>query len=209
MSDISPQWGFDTVPSIWTNETDSYSQIGYDVVIYTPNNFIQYQGPTVTYYASATVSPVSATLSTIDQTIEAQGDDTIIYIYEGWPDMAGYGNFPDSIDLDRYYGDATTSYHDWYLEYHDQLVLSRPDVVIRMIPINLILTNLFTSIYLSSMTLIEKYEDGAYGQGSLCFLASLITYASLVREFPPESFSIPSTVHSAIRENYSAIRSQN
>jgi hypothetical protein len=122
--------------------------------------------------------------------------------------MAGYGSFPSGVDLDSYYTYASGSYHDWFLDYHDQLVLSRPELTIRVIPVNKILTELFTSDILADMTIEDRYEDDApHGQGSLYFLASLVTYAAVVRDMPPSSYTIPSTVHQSIRDNYAEILS--
>ncbi|NRA63994.1 MAG: T9SS C-terminal target domain-containing protein [Pseudobacteriovorax sp.] len=201
-SELTPQWGFQSVESLWTDETDSFSSIAFDTAILTPTNFIQYQAPDVDYYDEAGVTPLSTSLSTLDQTVSAISGIGI-YIYEGWPDMNGFGDFPSGVDLDAYYAYAAGDYHNWFITYHDTILEQRPGLNIRMIPVNHIMTILLTETVLSGMTITDLYEDDApHGQPTYYFLASLIVYMSLYEEKVPLTFSIPTTVHELVRNNY-------
>ena len=207
-SEIGPQWGFTTVGSSWTDESVAFGDVPFNTIMLTPTNFIQYQGPAEPYFDDQNTTPISTSLSTIDQTIAAH-PGIPIYIYAGWADMAGYGTFPSGVDLASYYGDAQNSYHNWFIDYHDRLIRARPDVTIKMIPVYLILAKLLSSEPLSAMTITDVYEDDApHGQPTLYLLASMITYAALFQAQAPADFTIPTTVHALVRDNYSTINDQ-
>ena len=204
-AEITPQWGFDGVAGSWTNESTPFAAVDFNRIILTPTNFIQYQSAIEPYFDDSSTSPLSTSLSTIDQTLTAH-PNIPIYIYQGWADMAGYGSFPSGVDLARYHTDNQGSYHDWFLDYHDRLIRTRPAATIKMIPVGFVLAKLLSSAPLNGMTITDIYEDDApHGQPTLYFLASLITYAALFQREPPDGFSIPSTVHSLVRDNFASI----
>ena len=202
-SELSPQWSFASVESLWTNEAEPFASIGYNRIILTPTNFIQYQSAMEPYWDDPNTTPISTSLSTIDQ-ISAAYPQVPIMIYAGWADMDGFGSFPDSIDLERYYAYEKGDYTDWFIDYHDRLLRARPNITIKLIPVGLILAKIFTN-QLKDLSLLDRYEDDApHGQASLYFLASIISYSALFGEQAP-SFQAPSTVHESIRSQYSEL----
>lgn len=204
-SELSPQWGFESASSIWTNESVPFADIDYNRIILTPTNFIQYQSSIEPYYDDPNTTPLSTSLSTIDQ-INAAHPGVPIFIYAGWADMAGFGSFPDSINLSDYYTYELGEYTDWFLDYHDRLIRARPNIAIKMIPVGNILAKMLTD-QLSGLELLDRYEDDApHGQGSLYFLASLITYSALYKRQAPD-YQAPDTVHELIRNQYSSLAS--
>lgn len=204
-SEWEPQWEFASVSRVWTDESLPFSAIPFNRIIYTPTNFIQWQGAEQPYYDDNSISPLSTTLSTLDQ-IEAAHPGIPFYIYQGWKDMAEYGDFPETIDLNLYYLDAKEDYHSWFLDYQDRLMRARPKSTIKLIPVAFILSKILTTTAASSMTILDVYEDDApHGQPSLYFLASLIVYTSLYQKGLPSSYPPPDTVHSLIRGNLNAI----
>ena len=205
-SELSPQWGFDQASGIWTDESVPFANLDYNRIILTPTNFIQYQGATEPYYDDPNTSPLSTSLDTIDQ-INLAHPGVPILIYAGWADMAGFGSFPDNIDLTEYYSYELGDYTNWFIDYHDRLIRLRPNITIKLIPVGNILAKLFSN-QLKDLELLERYEDDApHGQGSLYFLASLIAYSALFKQQAPSSYEAPSTVHESIRNQYSEITS--
>lgn len=207
-SEIGPQWGFSGVASSWTDESVAFGDIDFNRIIYTPTNFIQWQGAAEAYYDDPNTSPLTTTLSTFDQTVEAHPGISF-YIYAGWSDMAEYGSFPSGVNLASYYQDAQGSYHDWFLDYHDRLIRSRPELTIKIIPTYFILAKLLSTTPLSGMDISDVYEDDApHGEPTLYFLASLITYSALYQTQAPSDLTIPTTVHHLVREHYTSIISK-
>ncbi len=207
-ANISPQWGFQAVPSVWQNELTPFADVDFNLIMMTPANFIQYQDPDQPYFDSPSITPISATLDIFDQSRDAH-PNIPFYIYENWPDMAAFGTFPDGIDFAAYNASTRNgAFHSWFIGYHDALLEARPSGNIKMIPVGPILSGLFTETDLSMVPLTSLYEDDApHGQPTLYFLASLVTYAAIFGEPPPANFTIPTTVHPLVRNNYAVVRS--
>lgn len=202
------QWGYDMVPGVWESDTELFSEADITTIMITAGNFIQWQAPDEDYYTDPGISPVSATETIVDW-VGQQEDSLRIYIYENWPDMAGFLNngFPPSqTEFDSYNAETTGAFHDWWISYHDALLLSRPDEKIRMIPVGPIISKLHTDLIPQTIPLDELYEDDApHGRASTYFLASLITYMAVYEQKAPASYNVPSIVHSVIQNNYSTI----
>jgi len=202
------QWGYDIVPGVWESDTELFSEADITTIMITAGNFIQWQAPDEDYYSDPGITPISATETIVDW-VGQQEDSLRIYIYENWPDMAGFLNngFPPSqTEFDAYNTETTGAFHDWWITYHDALLLSRPDEKIRMIPVGPIISKLHTNLIPQSIPLDELYEDDApHGRASTYFLASLITYMAVYEQKAPASYNVPSIVHSAIQNNYEDI----
>ena len=204
-STINPQWGFDEVSSTWTNSSTPFANVDFNNIMMTPANFIQYQGPDEPYYDDPNVTPLSATLEIFDQA-RAAHPDIPFYIYENWPDMSGYGTFPNSIDFAQYNNDTIGgNFHNWFIEYHDSLLSARPGSQIKMIPVGPILSKLFRDTNLSGLSITDLYEDDSpHGQPTLYFLASLVTYMATFKTQAPLTYIAPNTVHELVRNNYTS-----
>ena len=205
----SSNWGYDIVPAVWDSEIEPFSDADFNNILITAGNFIQWQAPNLPYPNLGGVTPLSATYDIIDWVTQEE-PGTKVYIYENWPDMAPYlsnGIFPPtSSDLTNYYNYINGDFHDWWIEYHDSLLLSHPNVEVKMIPIGPILAELFTNTVLDQIPATELYEDDApHGRATTYFLASLITYMATYEEQAPPTYVVPTIVHEIVRNNYSTI----
>lgn len=204
-SELGPQWGFAQAERLWTDEETPFADVSFNRIIYTPTNFVQYQAPGEAYYDDASTSPLSTTLDTLDQVWQAHPGIPIM-IYEGWPDMAGYGNFPEEVDLSRYYADTQESFHQWFINYHNELERLRPDETIAVIPVGPILVKILQLAGIRDLDIQALFEDDApHGQVTLYFLASLITYSALFQRQIPENYTIPNEINSVVASNYDVI----
>lgn len=203
------QWGYDIVPEAWDSDLESFADANFNNVLITAGNFMQWQAPNLEYPTDPGVSPISATQTIVDW-LETNEPGIKIYIYENWPDMAPYisgGSFPPSAsDLTNYYNYLEGDFHDWWLEYHDSLLLSHPIENVRMIPVGPILSELLTNTVLNTIPVTEIYEDDApHGRATLYFLAGMITYMAIYEEPTPAGYAVPSIVHSTVANNYSTV----
>jgi len=202
------QWGFDIVPGVWESDTETFAEADITTVLITGANFIQWQAPYLPYPNEGGVTPLSAT-ETLTDWVSQQEDSIKIYIYENWPDMAGYlGNgFPPTAQEFEDYNDYTQNgFHDWWLEYHDSLLVAQSDNNIRMIPVGNVLSKLFTETVLDQLPITEIYEDDApHGRATLYFLAGLITYMAIYETEAPADYSVPSIIHPIVQNNYTTV----
>jgi len=201
------QWGFDLVTSAWESDTESFAEANFNTILLTAGNFIQYQPAGMPYEGDNpdNTTPVGATVEIFDW-VETQEPGTTLYIYENWPDMAGFiSSFPPSEQEFAEFNDYTTGdFHDWWLDYNDMVRTQRPDLNVKMIPVGPILARLLTDTNLSSIPITELYEDDApHGRASLYFLAGMVTYMAMYGVETPETYEVPDIVHETIRMNYS------
>jgi len=169
---------------------------------------MQWQGPDVPIPGQGSMTILSATEDIVDW-LEQQEDTMGIYIYENWPDMAGYlsNGFPATESEFTNYNNYTLGeFHDWWLDYHDLILASRPDLGIKMIPVGPLLAELFSNTVLSDIPISELYEDDApHGRATTYFLAGLITYTAICQTEAPLSFVVPEIVHPIVRDNYGMV----
>lgn len=205
------QWGYDIVPPVWESDYDPFSDADFTTILITAGNFMQWQAPNLEYPGDPGVTPINATEDIVDWLV-LQEDSLKIYIYENWPDMAPYlpnGFPPSAADFANYNSYTLGDFHNWWIEYQDSLLLSRPNVNIRMIPTGPIMAEMFIDTVLNQVPLTELYEDDApHGRASLYFLAGLITYMAIYEQPAPLNYNVPSIVHPIIQNNYEAIVNQ-
>jgi hypothetical protein len=206
---VLAQWGFHSrsVKIAWNDDDGmSFSQVGFDTIMITPANFIQYQAPSEKYYDSND-TPISATLDIIDWSLQRAPNATI-YIYENWPDMGD--PFPPSASkLASYHQKTAGEVHRWWNEYYDALVRARPNADIKMIPVGSIIARLLSSPPLTSITLDDLYEDSApHGRPNIYFLAAMITYSATFKQQVPADYQPEQPVHTLIQQNYGQLRQQ-
>ncbi len=210
------QWGYDIVSGVWDQDVETFAEAEISSVLITIGNFIQSSmSPTDDYYGAENVgvTPVSATHDIVDW-VAQQRPGSKVFIYENWPETnlafpppMTAPTYPISTsDFATYNAYTQGSFHDWWINYHDELLTSRPDLNIRMIPVGPTLAKLFSSNLADQIPYTELYEDlDPHGRASLYFLAALVTYAAIFQEQPPADFIVPSIVHEDIRNNYAAI----
>lgn len=203
----SAQWGFDHVPGAWDSDFELFSEADFDNILITPANFVQYQPPTYNYYQD-TLTPISATSMVFDWV--AQEEDSLdFYIYENWPDMAGFlanGFPPSASEWAAYNADLNGGFHDWFLEYHDSLIQAHPNNCVRMIPTGPVISSLLAQSPYNQIPIDTLYEDDApHGRPTIYFLAALVTYMAMYEEPAPPSFQVPPIIDSRIANNYPAV----
>ncbi|SEP95109.1 fibronectin type III domain-containing protein [Neolewinella agarilytica] len=214
---VQPQWGYDIVPGVWDIDNETFAEADMTSVMITAGNFIQNElSPTDDYFygeGAEVVSPISATHDIVDW-VEQQEPGTRLFIYENWPETnlafpppMTAPTYPISAaDFAIYNTYTQAGFHDWWIDYHDQLLASRPDLNIRMIPVGPTLAKLFGTNLANQVPYTELYEDlDPHGRATLYFLAAMVTYAALYQEEPPATFVVPNIVHEDIRNNYVAI----
>ncbi|MGL1934383.1 MAG: hypothetical protein OCD01_05165 [Fibrobacterales bacterium] len=208
------QWGISSIPGIWDDDDGkSFSEVDFTTVLLTPANFVQYKPASENNY-NDTNSPLGYTHIIFDW-VSAQEPGIELYIYENWPDMGGFApNFdpeddnyavPTAEALEQYYAHTLSSFHDWFLEYHNETVKQNPQV--KMIPVGPILAKLFTKTTLKNIPVLDLYEDNApHGTPTLYFLAGMITYMGMYGVPTPEAFVVPESIHSEVGNSYGVIR---
>ncbi|MFK7906224.1 MAG: T9SS type A sorting domain-containing protein [Chitinophagales bacterium] len=201
------QWGFDIVPPVWDSDVEAFSEANFSHAMITAGNFMQYQAPDEPYFGEdGVISPVLATVEIADWLVE-QEEGMKVYIYENWPDMAGFiageGFPPSEGEFANYNGYTTGEFHDWWIDYQDALLELRPDYQTRMIPVGPIISGLLTETALSGIPILSLYEDNApHGRPTTYFLAALVTYMGVYGEMAPLGFDVPNLVHPLVKENY-------
>lgn len=205
-----PQWGYDSVPPVWDYDSNpNFDEQGFNTLLLTAGNFIQNNPPGHPFEEDDPTTPLSSTRTIINWlNIEVPGIDFIIY--ENWPDMAGYianQGFPPTLQEFSNYNTYTLgAFHDWWLEYQDSLRLTHPANEVRMIPVGPILAHLFQDTLLTSIPVLELYEDNApHGRANLYFLAGLISYMAIFEEKAPMNFNVPAELHPSIASSYAQV----
>ena len=205
-TDLPPdsQWGFDSVAGAWDADFETFAQANFDNIVVTPANFSQWQGPAEDYF-DQDFSPIEAADS-IFQWCIAQEDSLVLYIYEGWPDMAPYLNSgfpPDSSEWDAYNDYIPLAYHDWFLEMQDSLIGLLSANCVSILPVGPVIEVVLTTSPFDQMALTDLYEDDApHGTPTIYFLAALVTYMAMYEEKAPSSFQVPNSIDSVLVANY-------
>ncbi|MFK7925371.1 MAG: T9SS type A sorting domain-containing protein [Bacteroidia bacterium] len=206
----SAQWGFTFVEGAWDDGNETFGEADMSNILITPGNFIQYQAPTLPYF-NHTFTPIEATDSIFDW-VDIQQDSLDLYVYENWPDMAGFlsaGFPPTQAEWTTYNAYLNGGFHDWFIEYHDSLVAARPSQCVSMIPVGPVISNLLSQPPFDQIPVDSLYEDDApHGQSTIYFLAAMVTYMAMYEEQAPLTYAVPPIVHSIVRNNYSTAITQ-
>lgn len=205
-------WRFKEVPRAWTRQYRNFGDVGWDVIMINPANFIQYQAPDKPYDGKNDdgSSPLSAMLTVIDRA-RAEAAPGRFVIYEGWADMGGYGrSFPPSNrQLRKYYRYNAGEYHDWYGDFLSMMRAERPGVQIDLIPVASTLAALLNGGVLDGIPAEALYSDDApHGTATLYFLAGAITYVGLYDAPLPQALNLPETIDATVRGKYGALRDE-
>ena len=198
-----PNWSFRDLPRAWDPAQETFAQAGFNAIVITPANFIQYQAANAPYIGDNPTdqSPLGATLSLLDWAAQT-APDTQMFLYEGWAEMGGAFP-PNAQTLTAYQARNQGAYHDWYQTTLTALNAARPDQHIRLIPVASVLARLLRETDLSALTATDLYTDDApHGTPTLYFLAALVTYATLFDHTLPPTLDLPQTIHPLVRETY-------
>ncbi|CUH64605.1 hypothetical protein TG4357_01384 [Thalassovita gelatinovora] len=206
-----PQWSFKSLPNAWNSERQNFAQAGFDAVVITPANFIQYQPPTAKFDGDnpRRESPLTATLKVVDWAA-GQTPQARFFIYEGWTEMAGkVPAFPPDADgLKTYLQANTGNYHGWFQDYANAVQQARPNLDLTLIPVASTLSGLLSDTALSGLQALDLYSDDApHGTPTLYLLAALITYGPLFQDHLPTEIALPDSIHPLVRQHYGEIAS--
>ncbi len=191
-----PNWTIPGVSNHWDPGRGAFGDAGFDAVLITPANFLQYQVSDAPYPGNnpTGTSPMDAILTVADW-VEGHAPGTPLWIYEGWPDMASVaGNYPPSARGMRRYHDYTLgAYGVWYDDLLDKLRAARPGQPVQLIPVARVLSELLEEGGpLQDVPAQALYVDDApHGTPSLYFLAAMVTYSALYGAPPPEGYAPP------------------
>lgn len=198
------QWGFDSVAPAWDSDNYPFSQPNFDNILITPGNFIQWQGPSVDYF-NDNQSPLDYTSQIFDW-VNQQEDSLTLFIYENWLDMGPYisqGFPPSQSEWQAYNNYLSSDFHDWFIEYHDSLIIAHPNQCVRMIPVGPILSDLLMQAPFDQIAIDTLYEDDApHGRPTIYFLAALTTYMAMYEEPAPSSYQVSSIIDPIVANNY-------
>lgn len=210
--DIWSQWSFDSVPSAWNSFISPFSSVGFDNILITPANFIQWQKPSADYW-NETRSVIDFTSDVFDSVLVRESAMDF-YIYENWPDLGPRAAaFPPTPKEWETYNDYLNGhFHDWFLEYHDSMVLRHPNHFVKMIPVGPVISKVLSTAPFNKIPIDSLYEDDApHGRPSVYFLAALTTYMAINHEKAPLGYRPPNFINGyymvdkAIIDNYATV----
>lgn len=202
----NPHLWVEDVPSSWDPESgQSFAEAGFTQITLSAVNFVQDQSPDSPYWHEPATSPLESALRIIDWT-QAQAPGAAINLYETWPEMDGFPASPAAFDawLDRMTGD----WHDWWVDLTQMLQQARPELDIRLISVGPQIAQMLDApaLGLSGLTARDLFlDDEGHAAPTLAFLASLIHYTTLTGQQPPQTLQLPTSIHSAVAQNYSDI----
>ncbi|MBV2359540.1 calcium-binding protein [Thalassococcus sp. CAU 1522] len=203
-------WSFPGIAGAWSPGDGAFGEAGYDAVILTPSNFVQYQPPDAPYDGENPTgeSPLGATLRLVDW-LSAEAPDARLFLYEGWAVMDGIvPDFPpDGAAFARYVDYNGGAHAAWFDRYQALLAEARPDTQPQLIPTARILAALLgKGGPLADVPATALFTDAdPHGTPSLYFLAGMITFAAVYDAAPPVAYQPPATLLPEIVANYPAL----
>jgi len=207
-ADFNPatQWGSPGVLSSWDADIETFEEASLNNFMFTVFNYVQDLPAHVPYYTNPAVLLSSQRL--IDSVNSYQASATI-YIYENWPEMSPFTGEPfnpTASDFANYNSFTVGAFHDWWLDFHDSLLVSHPTENVRMIPVGPMIAELLTTAPYDTIPILDLYEDDApHGRETIYFLAGLATYMAIYETQAPVSYTVPASVHTTVVNNYSNI----
>lgn len=208
-ADFNPisQWGTPGIPSSWDSDFETYSEAELNNFIFTVFNYVQDLPPNVDYYTETSVLSACERLA---DSVKLYQPDDVIFLYENWPDMGPFASEdpfdPTAQEFAAYHAYTIGDFHNWWIQLHDSLLLSKPSYNIRMIPVGPVITELLLTAPYDTISAASLYEDNApHGRETIYFLAGLATYMAIYGEKAPATYSPPVTILPVIANNYSTI----
>jgi len=208
-ADFNPtsQWGVAGVTSVWDEGNETFSEASISNSLITPFNYVQDLPADQPYYTNPAV--LYSTQRWIDS-MDVHQPSTQLYIYENWPDMAPFTTSspfnPTPAEFANYNAYLLGNFHDWWIDYHDSILLSHPEKNVRMIPVGPAIAELLATSPFDTIPAASLYEDDApHGYATIYFLAGLVTYMGTFEEEAPASYTVPSNLNAAVVNNYATI----
>ncbi|MEM8887887.1 MAG: T9SS type A sorting domain-containing protein [Bacteroidota bacterium] len=204
------QWGYDQVPGVWDMDVEPFSAAEINTVMLTVANFIQYQPAHLPHPIDNSTTVLQST-ETIFDWVDQEEDSVRFYIYANWPEMdlqnAFPPNLPQASEILEFHNQTTGSFLDWWVDYQDRILLSRPQFQVRLIPVGPIISKILRDRLPGQIPFDELYEDSdPHGRASLYFLAGMISYMAIYEEEVPASYMPSTIVHPVIRDSLASIR---
>ncbi|WP_111979507.1 cadherin-like domain-containing protein [Algibacillus agarilyticus] len=188
----------------WDPDMDgtSFEQQSFDDVIFMPSNYEEPSRPVIDSLAPA---------AELVEFITENQPSADVFIYEHWPDsplaIQSLGDDPISVinaaGFSEYNQYTAGDYHEWFVDYQDQVNAATPNTSIRMIPVGPIIADLLENeTYMSDVVFTDMYGDSApHGMENTYLLAALITYRVMFEANPDlTQFVIPATAVQIIPE---------
>ncbi|MEM1217096.1 MAG: T9SS C-terminal target domain-containing protein, partial [Bacteroidota bacterium] len=145
----TPDWYYAQAPATsWDDNATNFGGADFNKIIFTELNYVQWQGPTDTYWNSDTETPVTAAERLVEW-VDAQEPGVDIYLYENWPEMSDYPLSAPA--LADYHATTQGSWHDWWVTYQDEILAVTPEQNLKMIPLGPIISKLMTEAPLNQI----------------------------------------------------------
>lgn len=190
------QLGSVNSPDIWVPESAKFNKLKIDNIIIMPPNFVQYESG---------IREVNQAQRVVDYVAKTH-PGIINYIYEHWPE-AKFAVL-DGAQWKEYKEQTNGEYHQWFISYQNQLIESRPELDIRMIPVGPVITDILDNkaLQASNYKWVELYEDESpHGTDELYFLAALVTYQAMYAQKVSDSYKVPSSISKLVRKDFVAL----
>ncbi len=206
----SSNWGYSGISSSWDSSSEPFSDADINTLLITAANFIQYENPDSPHPLDANTTVIQAT-ETIFDWVNTQESNVRYYIYGNWPEMDLANAFPPTpptqAEIDFFHNQTIGDFTDWWKNYQDLMLTSRPVLNTRLIPVGTIISKILIDIIPNQIAFEDLYEDSApHGRESIYFLAGMITYMAVYEQNIPNSYMPNNTVHSVIRNNLNTIK---
>ena len=203
--------GYDNVTGVWDQAIETFAEAGINTILLTAGNFIQYVPVDGPYPLDESTTVIEAT-STIFDWVNQQEPGADYFIYANWPEMDLQQAFPPTLpsaaEVADYHAQTLGSFSNWWIDYQDKMLIARPDLNTRLIPVGNLISRIVTEVITGQVPFDELYEDSSpHGRASLYFLAGMITYAAIYGEEIPASYMPHDIVHDGIRSNLETIKS--
>lgn len=206
----SSNWGYSGVTSSWDSSLEPFSDADINTILITAANFIQHENPDASHPLDTSTSVIQAT-ETIFDWVNTQESNVRYYIYENWPEMDLANAFPPTSptqpEIDFFHNQTIGNFTDWWINYQDLMLVSRPSLNTRLIPVGMIISKILRDIIPNQITFSDLYEDSApHGRESIYFLAGMITYMAVYEQNIPDTYTPNPSVHSVIIDNLNTLK---
>lgn len=205
-----PQLGSSNSDNVWIPESLTFDQLSLNNVVIMPPNWIQiFQGLDGSFSGPAPVAIQELTNAqrVIDYVVTHQ-PSLPVYIYEHWPEASRFSYPPSNSDFSQYNQATSNEYHQWFVNYQNQLRASRPTVDIRMIPVGPIIAEIMenNAFQTAGLNYESLYVDNdPHGTPNLYFLAGLITYQALFGQAVDINYIPPAQIAPEIINDFAAL----
>lgn len=204
----APRLFYEHVTPVWEEDVETFSESKINTILLTAGNFIQYvpaNGPYPLDESTTVIDLTETIFDWVDNEIDAK-----YYIYLNWPEMDLQSAYPPTVpmqsEIDAYHNRTINGFTDWWVEYQDLMLASRPEYNTRLIPVGTIMSKLMKEVIPNEVPFEDYYDDSdPHGKPTLYFLAGAITYMAMYEEKMPSTYYPSDQVHDGVRNNLATI----